>query len=388
MRDRVALTAGLLRESCSLVAERIRGAGDVPRAATDLTPQWLTQALRADYPGARVHAIELANRHAGTTDRARLRLVYDLAGCDAVPPSSVFVKAAPPDPRTRLFINLMRLGLHEVRFYREIAPALAVDRPWLFHASLAGPAQRFVLVLEDVALRGARFMDAASAVSLDLARTVMRELGRLHAGFWNSPRLRADLAWLRAPDHRPVAAAERYACAAAVVPALRRFPEVVPPRLHAIATRIMERRDAFEAAWGRGPQTVVHGDAHIGNLYLLAGTVGFLDWQVVQRCQGLRDVAYFLVTSVPTALRRTHERELLGHYLAALRAQGVAAPAFDEAWLQYRLHVPWALCSAVVTCASASMQAAAVGRAALGRTCAAVLDLDPLGALRREGMGA
>jgi len=384
VRDRVALIAGLLRESCRLAAERIRGGGGVPRAAAALSPQWLTHALQAQFPGARVRAVEVLEQHAGTTDRACLQLSYDEPGPGSPPPATVFVKAAPPDVKTRLFINLMRLGLHEVRFYEQIAPALCVDHPRLFHACLAGPAQRFVLVIEDVAGRGARFTDAASAAPLELVRTVVRELGRLHACFWNSPRLRGDLAWLRAPDHRPVAAVERYACAAAVTPALRRFVEVVPPHLHAIGPRIMEQRDAFEAAWNRGAQTVVHGDAHIGNLYLLPGTVGFLDWQVVQRCQGMRDVAYFLVGSVPTALRRAHERELIAAYLATLRAARIAAPDFDTAWLQYRLHVPWAFFSAVVTASSATMQAAAIGRAVLDRTCAAVLDLDPLGALAQS----
>ena len=384
MRDRIALIAGLLRESCWLAAERLGRATEVPGGAAEVTPQWLTRALQADFPGVQVGAIEPIDQHAGTTDRARLRLTYDDPGAGAAPPPSVFIKAVPPDVKTRLFINLMRLGLHEVRFYREIAPALSVAHPRLFHACLSGPAQRFVLVLEDVAVRGARFTDAASAATVDLVRTVMRELARLHACFWNSPRLRGDLAWLRSPTHRPRAAVERYACAAAVAPALRRFADVVAPQLHAIAPRIMERRDAFEAAWSRGPQTVVHGDAHIGNLYLLPETVGFLDWQVVQRCQGMRDVTYFLVGSVPTALRRAHERDLIGAYLTTLRAEGVAALASDEAWRQYRLHVPWALFSAVVTASSATMQAEAVGRAALERTCAAVLDLDPLGALEQH----
>jgi hypothetical protein len=383
VRDRIALITGLLRESCWLAAERVWGATGVPGGAAEVTPQWLTHALQADFPGVRVGAIEPMEQHAGTTDRARLRLTYDDPGAGAAPPPSVFVKAVPPDVKTRLFINLMRLGLHEVRFYEEIAPALSVEHPRLFHACLAGPAQRFVLVLEDVAARGARFTDAASEAPLGLVRSVMRELGRLHACFWNSPRLRGDLAWLRSPDHRPNAAVERYACAAAVAPALRRFADVVPPPLHAIGPRIMEARDAFEAAWGRGPQTVVHGDAHVGNLYLLPETVGFLDWQVVQSCQGMRDVTYFLVGCVPTALRRAHQRDLIGYYLSTLREQGVAAPEFAEAWRQYRLHVPWALFSAVVTAASATMQAEAIGRAVLDRTCAAVLELDPLDALER-----
>jgi hypothetical protein len=378
--DTAVAIVRLLREAACLVAERLSAPDGIPRAAGEVSAAYLTHALQADYPGVRVRAVEPLDRHAGTTDRVRLQLLYDDPGAGP-PPASVFVKTAPPDVATRLFVNAMRLGSTEVRFYREIAPALAIERPRVLHASIAGPAQRFVLVLEDLVAKGSRFTDASQPATPEVARAVVCELARLHACFWNSPRLRGDLAWLRAPDRRPNAAVERRLCALALRPALRRFAEVVPPEVRVVGPRIMDARDDFEAAWARGPLTVVHGDAHIGNLYFRGAAVGFLDWQVAQCCQGMRDVAYFLVCSVPTEVRRVHQRALIGSYLDTLRDHDIAAPAVDDAWLQYRLHAPWAWIAAVVTAASATLQAEAIGRTALARSSAALLELDSLGAL-------
>jgi len=155
----------------------------------------------------------------------------------------------------------------------------------------------------------------------------------------------------------------------------------VPAELRAAAARVAAARDRLEDAWARGPQTLLHGDAHIGNLYFLPDAVGFLDWQVVQRGQGMRDVSYFLINSVPTALRREEQRNLIGLYLATLAEHGVAAPAFDLAWEQYRLHAFYTWIGAAVTAAATTLQAASIARAGLARSCTALIDLDSLTAL-------
>ena len=132
----------------------------------------------------------------------------------------------------------------------------------------------------------------------------MRALARLHAGFWDSPRLRTDLAWLKSRERNPRYRIERFLCAATLPRGVRRFGDLVPAPLQALVPRLIAARDALEDTWAEGPLTLVHGDVHAGNLYFLPGEVGFLDWQVVQRCQGMRDVSYFLANSIPTELRR------------------------------------------------------------------------------------
>jgi Ser/Thr protein kinase RdoA (MazF antagonist) len=45
----------------------------------------------------------------------------------------------------------------------------------------------------------------------------------------------------------------------------------------AIAALYIDHGEAIEAAWDAGPRTLIHGDAHIGNLFLDGERVGFLD---------------------------------------------------------------------------------------------------------------
>jgi aminoglycoside phosphotransferase (APT) family kinase protein len=293
----------------------------------------------------------------------------------------VFVKLPPVDLRTRLFVNLMRLGETEARFYRELAAVVPIETPRVFHAVTGGLARRFVLVLEDLDARAVAFADAARPLTLDVARTVVRALGRLHAAFWDSPRFRGDLAWLKSHGRDPTYRIGRFVSALAVRPALRRFADVVPPALRAAAPRITAAREALEAAWARGPVTLVHGDAHAGNLYFPPGAVGFLDWQVVQCAQGMRDVTYFLVLSLPSDLRRAYERELITLYLETLAEQGVPPPTLEAAWAQHRLHAFYAWIAAIVTAAAATLQSEEIVRAGLARSGAALLELDSLAAL-------
>jgi aminoglycoside phosphotransferase (APT) family kinase protein len=158
---------------------------------------------------------------------------------------------------------------------------------------------------------------------------------------------------------------------------------MVPSALRDAAPRIIAARDRLEAAWAAGSLTLIHGDAHVGNMYFTGSNVGLLDWQVVQCGQGMRDVTYFLANSVPTELRRAHERELIGAYLAHLADLGVAAPDPGTAWEQYRLHAAYAWFAAAVTAAAETLQSAPIVRAGLVRTSTAMMDLASVDAVTR-----
>ncbi len=85
-----------------------------------------------------------------------------------------------------------------------------------------------------------------------------------------------------------------------------------------------------------GPVTLLHGDAHIGNTYLLPDDdVGFLDWEVVRRGNWSHDAAYFLIGSLTEDDRRV-QVDLVDVYLAALEAPTDQRPSREEAWLRYR----------------------------------------------------
>lgn len=93
------------------------------------------------------------------------------------------------------------------------------------------------------------------------------------------------------------------------------------------------------------PQTVVHGDAHVGNTFLIPdGGAGLVDWQLCVRGFGMHDVTYLLATSLPVQDRRVHERELIAYYADRLREFGVTEPpALEALWTEYRRAAVWCL---------------------------------------------
>ncbi|MEP7348619.1 MAG: phosphotransferase [Sphingorhabdus sp.] len=84
-----------------------------------------------------------------------------------------------------------------------------------------------------------------------------------------------------------------------------------------------------------GPSCLIHGDTHLGNLYLTAdGEPAFLDAQV-SRTHWSFEVAYHIVCACDVADRPHWERDLLRIYLEAMAAQGITMPTFDEACAAY-----------------------------------------------------
>jgi aminoglycoside phosphotransferase (APT) family kinase protein len=82
---------------------------------------------------------------------------------------------------------------------------------------------------------------------------------------------------------------------------------------------------------------LVHGDPHIGNLFLDEGRVGFLDWGMATIGSPLKDVSYFLTMGVEVDDRRRMQEDLLRHYLDVRRVLGGSAITYDEAWRAHRL---------------------------------------------------
>ena len=347
----------------------------LPVDVADIDAAWLQEALQPHAPGARIDDIEIAEAHSGTTGRARVLLRHD----DARLPKSVFVKLPPFDEGQRKFVEAQGMGRAEARFYAELAHEVPVRVPRSWHAAHDGEG-RYVMVLEDLLAVGARYPGASDPHLASFVEGTIDAFAALHAVFAGSPRFAAggDLAWVEERSRS-------YGSAAPLVTfAVEQLGDRLPAASRALAEAYVPRAERIPALLAEGTPTLIHGDAHIGNMFAPGDTPGFLDWAMVSSAPGLRDVAYFLGGSVGTELRRARERELVARYCAQLRARGAVLET-DQAWRQYRLNLLTAWIAALVTAAMGShWQPIEIGMAATRRADAAIADHDVAGLLRER----
>ena len=83
----------------------------VPKTWDEITPEWMSAALAADFPGVVVDTVTVEVRDDGTNRRAQLGVTYQ-AGEG---PATVFVKAADPGPKA--LIRLTSGMFHEPRLF-------------------------------------------------------------------------------------------------------------------------------------------------------------------------------------------------------------------------------------------------------------------------------
>src|SRR5262249_20123429 len=142
--------------------------------------------------------------------------------------------------------------------------------------------------------------------------------------------------------------------------------------------------DRLDELWHGGPQTYVHGDTHIGNVFLDGKRVGFHDWGLSRVSTPMRDVSYFLTMSVDPDERRRSERALVRPYLDALRAAGGPAIAFDDAWADHRVQAGYTVVATFLAFMPSYNTAAGrgLGLALRRRSEQALDDLDVVDAMR------
>ncbi|MCG5433952.1 ecdysteroid 22-kinase family protein [Mycobacterium sp. MYCO198283] len=303
---------------------------EVPQDWDAITPEWMTSALAGRHPDARVEAVAVLLRDDGTNRRARLGLTYS-AGDG---PATVFVKGV--DPGHRELIKLTSGLFHEPRLFNANVE-LPLEHPLVYAAPIDEAAEDFVLVMEDLAARNADPRDATRPLTVEQAASGVRGLGRMHGRFWGE-RLTTNpaLDWVE-----PFVPWEGMG-AAPLGEAQRRLGDDAPQAVLALTIEglIDDIWKPYIRSLTTTAPTLLHGDPHIGNIYLLpSGEVGFLDWQVVRRGNWSLDLGYFLQGALTIEDRRAAERELLSEYRDALGLPADELPSEDDLWLRYRASV-------------------------------------------------
>ncbi len=289
-----------------------------------LSPAWLTAALTPRFPGIHVTGVTRGPLISRVSTNARFSIE-----CEGGVPDGLSSRLCVKGYFTDAGRPSRQAGEPEACFYRDLADAAGVRTLRCVYADVDRDTRHGVVITEDVAADGATFLDARSDYHADQAASSLEELATLHGRMWGDPRC-LDMHWL-APRMASVLAGRGLAEIrdnfegeiGASVPQDVRDPERLVAAYRALAA-------AMAAA---EPWTVLHGDAHVGNVFLdTTGRPALVDWQLVQRGAWYIDVGYHIASALPVADRRREERDLLRHYLDRLAASGVDTPGWEDAW--------------------------------------------------------
>jgi hypothetical protein len=360
-----------------------------PLNIDDLSPHTLHKLLAQLYPKAKVSKVTVASRAAcgdglaSTADRITLDVQYSES---EKLPSRIILK-------TLLLHRLVRLGLPailslsavirlikhvpilggigeralfsligvfqkhfpqapdamyeiESRFYSEIRPTLEIEAPEVFGALYDNQSRHFAILMEDLSAKDAHFPNATETQTLHTMKSVLSAMAILHARYWNSSELEGSLTWVptRFEDGMfPVFDGIGFDLIRYQVESNQFKKDIIGP----IGKTVQELWDGMwrsQHLLEIGPKTLLHGDTHVGNTYVLPnGDGGLLDFQLLVKGNPLIDVAYYIITGLSSEERNTHEQALIQHYLDELKANGVDAPSMTSANRDYRLASLWGL---------------------------------------------
>ncbi|MDO7836386.1 phosphotransferase [Sphingobium sp. HBC34] len=336
----------------------------LPLSPEDITADWLSVAT-----GHRIESAEVVDVILGTSTKIRVRVRSDTL------PETLIVKGgfeAHSPMMKEMYAN-------EIAFYRLIAPALPIHTPTCWFAGSDPDSHQSIVIMDDLVARGVTFLHAQRPERYEAVERRLGDLARFHAASWNDPELAPGgrWGWLvgRFSDWSMVYA-ERY-----LKPDMwRHYCE--SPRGAAVSVRLHDmawmRRalKQFAEIEQQGPLCIIHGDTHLGNLYVEAdGTPGFLDSQP-SKASPFMEVVYHVVCALDVADRKAWEQDLLRHYLSKLAENGVAPPGWDEAWLQYRQFIGYGYFIFLIN--EIRFQTEAINTAYAARYGAAMLDHDVL----------
>ena len=350
----------------------------VPSDARAIDVDWLTTALQPRFPGVRVASIEITQQRQVTNTHATLRVNYDSANGA---PATVFAKLLPSDPQRRASIIGTGMGVREVRFYDQLAPSLPIRVPEVLVA-MEQDDGAFLLLLEDLDASGCMISDGPMGVPLESAASALEDLAALHLRFLDPQARTALVPWI------PTTSSTSDYGSVMLRYGLDNHRDRLSASFAEMAELCISHPGELQTLWHSGPQTVIHGDPHIGNLFLDDERVGFLDWGIINVNTPMRDVSYFLTMSLTVEDRRRAERDLLSHYLDIWNSGGGAPISADEAWLAHRVHSGYtvlASCQVVTFPADATPQRQVFAAAFLERAEAAVADLEARAAIRSVG---
>lgn len=363
----------------------------IPSRPDDLSVEFLAELVAEAHPGLALSDVKVIGisrfGEVNVSTSARVSMEFEYAGGSEQLTRRVIAKMSMGEDVSSDVVHSQLFGFYEneVRFYQQARPNVVIETPAFIGARVERQSERYVLLMSDMKAAGAHFPSMDDDIGLDYVQRGIESYAKLHAAYWQDPRLGTDFSWVSTHTSGIVEDVTRGLIFDSVRNVLKtdKYRREMLQRMRTTEPELFSGMCAVKAHFSELPQTLLHGDAHLGNTYQLPdGTVGVYDWQAFSRGFCMHDVSYFIITSLSVDLRRAHERELLALYRENLLTNGVKnVPPLDFLWECYRQMALWSFCPAWL-CAPVDNYGWDLTSLALVRTSTAFEDLETMKAVR------
>ena len=341
----------------------------IPETPEQLTPDWLSVVLggSASVPvndPVTVESIQQQMLGEGEGFLGDLlRLTPSYAHSDPALPTTLVAKM--PKLANRTMGELLGAYERENMFYMTLADALPVATPQMYYGEFDRDAgsekqieilqtlnkwpvwthgavsklgtwiagrkrRRYILLMEDIS--DATPGDQVAGADEGRAAAVLEGLARLHAAYWQSRELSGHF-WLIPLN---VDGRMKHAISKRSWPVFQStFPDVLDAGLLQHCERALEHYIEDLNTLCNAPETLLHGDMRLDNVFFREQELVFFDWQLVRRGPAGYDLAYFLSGGLPVDYGPVDG--LLDTYHAALTAGGVEDYSRADLGRDYRL---------------------------------------------------
>ncbi|NKI15966.1 phosphotransferase [Spongiibacter sp. KMU-166] len=314
----------------------------MPLNLKGLNAEWIGNALSIRFPGVTVTDSRIIDVIPGTTTKVRVAVKYNQAGLDMGLPGRLIVKGgfeAHSEAMSSAYVA-------ENRFYALVQQHVDLRSPSCYYADSDPDSWQSIIIMEDLVARGVTFCHPLQTHSFQQVADRLRAMARYHGQSWNSPEFQPGgvLGNIDIPFTDSVMDYIDFYLSAEQWNRLLALPRgAAVPRAFHDREWLREKLLALKKYHEGQPRSILHGDTHLGNLYIDAdGTPGFFDPQVRQGPWHY-EVCYHLIAALDVCDRRRWDRPLLEVYLNALQQQGISTPDFDQAWDALRREVVWGL---------------------------------------------
>ncbi len=231
---------------------------------------------------------------------------------------------------------------HEIEFYQLFQnkkPSLLI--PHCHFAAYDEQTNQTILILEDYSDTHGYLTEWPIPPEIDDCKYAIAALARVHAEFWNHPKLGNGIGRVRTKSEAANETIE-------AIEHLKEFVEFLGDRINKETREIYEKsisnyyvlvQKRFE---NEKDITLCHGDAHIWNFLFKKGehsNVSIIDWGGWELGMGTDDLAYMIGLHWHPLRRKQYERNLVEFYHSELVGKGVENYSFKTCYEDYRVSI-------------------------------------------------